>query len=220
MNEKEQKEFANYLVAEAKSQNINPETYIKSITKDEKKLREAYNRFQAYKQKAKQKAEHGAKLNYLKQLSNKCAEDEELYYYKKGGTVGCGCKKKKMAEGGSTPKKVSNVVNEFKKSREKANPSDTVHVNGRIYSVEDSEGKLRDPRFPRYSNSQYQKDLKSKKADARARATKQDEATSYKKGDKICPKCGQVHKADLGCTVAKFKMHRYGGSLNGVPFRV
>jgi len=29
-----------------------------------------------------------------------------------------------------------------------------------------------------------------------------------KKGDKVCPKCGKVHSAGMGCTVAKFKMHR------------
>jgi len=29
-----------------------------------------------------------------------------------------------------------------------------------------------------------------------------------KKGDKVCPKCGKVHAAGMGCTVAKFKAHR------------
>ena len=42
----------------------------------------------------KQKALHGAKLNYFKSLKHQCAEDEEVVYYKKGGSVGCGCKKK------------------------------------------------------------------------------------------------------------------------------
>lgn len=40
------------------------------------------------------KAQRGAKLNYIRHLSHKCAEDEELVYFKKGGRVGCGCKKK------------------------------------------------------------------------------------------------------------------------------
>jgi len=59
-----------------------------------------------------QKAAHGAKLNYIKKLSHKCADDEELYYFKKGGSVDCGCKKK-MEDGGKTTKK-KNSVNEFK----------------------------------------------------------------------------------------------------------
>jgi hypothetical protein len=43
-----------------------------------------------------QAARHGAKLNYLKSLKNKCAEDEELVYFKKGGSIDCGCKKKEI----------------------------------------------------------------------------------------------------------------------------
>jgi hypothetical protein len=39
-----------------------------------------------------------------------------------------------------------------------------------------------------------------------------------KKGGEVCPKCGKVHSAGIGCAVAKFKMHRQGGSLNGIPF--
>ena len=48
-----------------------------------------------------QKAARGAKLNYIKQLSHKCADDEELFYFKRGGTVDCGCRKKKMEDGGT-----------------------------------------------------------------------------------------------------------------------
>jgi hypothetical protein len=45
---------------------------------------------------------HGAKLNYFKNLKHQCADDEELVYYKKGGSVDCGCKKKK--DGGEIKK--------------------------------------------------------------------------------------------------------------------
>jgi hypothetical protein len=34
------------------------------------------------------------KLNYVKNLKNQCADDEELVYFKKGGALGCGCRKK------------------------------------------------------------------------------------------------------------------------------
>lgn len=46
------------------------------------------------------KAAHGAKLEYIKSISHKCNDDEELVYFKRGGQVGCGCKKKKMEDGG------------------------------------------------------------------------------------------------------------------------
>jgi hypothetical protein len=29
-----------------------------------------------------------------------------------------------------------------------------------------------------------------------------------KKGGEVCPKCGKVHAAGMGCDVAKFKMHQ------------
>ena len=61
----------------------------------------------------KQKAAHGAKLNYFKSLKHKCADDEELYYYKKGGSVGCGCKKKE--DGGEITKAwKGSAVDKFK----------------------------------------------------------------------------------------------------------
>ena len=64
-----------------------------------------------------QKAAHGAKLNYIKKLSHKCADDEELYYFKKGGSVDCGCKKK-MEDGGKTTKKKSSI-DDFKNRKVK-----------------------------------------------------------------------------------------------------
>lgn len=73
----------------------------------------------AVQQMFSQKARHGAKLNYIKSLKNQCAEDEELYYYKKGGSVGCGCKKKE--DGGfltdmvkNAKKKANDAVQRFR----------------------------------------------------------------------------------------------------------
>ena len=34
-----------------------------------------------------------------------------------------------------------------------------------------------------------------------------------KKGDKVCPKCGKVHAAGIGCSIAKFKYRKLGGLL-------
>ena len=107
---KEIKEFQKYIVAEAQSQNKDPEAYIKELGEDG--LKEAYKRYQTYKKKQAQKAAHGAKLQYLKSLKNKCAEDEELVYYKKGGNIDCGCVKK--AQNGEKITKPTNVVEAFK----------------------------------------------------------------------------------------------------------
>ncbi len=109
-NNKEIQEFQKYIVAEAQSQNKDPETYIKELGEDG--LKEAYKRYQTYKKKQAQKAAHGAKLQYLKSLKNKCAEDEELVYYKKGGNIDCGCVKK--AQQGEKITKPANVVEAFK----------------------------------------------------------------------------------------------------------
>ncbi len=70
------------------------------------------NQKKQQQQQAK-KAAHGAKLNYFKSLKNQCAEDEEVVYYKKGGSVTCGCKKKE--DGGEVPTaKKGSVIDKFK----------------------------------------------------------------------------------------------------------
>lgn len=87
---------------------------------------------QAIQGKAK-KAEHGAKLEYVKGLKKTCAKDEELVYFKNGGKAGCGCKKKvkpvkkakcgtavekfkKMQQGGIAPKSKDRYKNGKKDS--------------------------------------------------------------------------------------------------------
>lgn len=106
----EVKEFQKYIIAEAQSQNKDPETYIKELGEDG--LKEAYKRFQEHKKKQAQKAAHGAKLQYFKSLKNKCAEDEQLVYFKRGGIVDCGCTKK--AKEGEKITKPTNAVEAFK----------------------------------------------------------------------------------------------------------
>lgn len=57
-------------------------------------------------------ARHGAKLNYVKALKNQCPDGYELFYYKKGGMLKCGCAGKKFEDGGRTEKE--NSVTKFK----------------------------------------------------------------------------------------------------------
>lgn len=72
---------------------------------------------QSLQQQQTRAARHGAKLNYIKSLKHQCAEDEELYYFKTGGKVGCGCKKK----GGEIQKesKKNDAISNFKNKNKK-----------------------------------------------------------------------------------------------------
>ena len=193
-----------------------------------------------------QVAKHGAKLNYLKSLKNKCAEDEELYYFKKGGSMGCGCKKKE--QGGELKEKKESTVSKFKKacggfkvkfmtggqSPKKKNldqaSKDSIEINDKqnMELMSERPGKLiPNPKYdkgktddraqlwvPDRTKTPYKKEEKVKKDCGGSKM-------KLKKGDKVCPKCGKVHAAGAGCmlsSVKKFKMHKQGGSLNGVPF--
>lgn len=51
-------------------------------------------------QMMKQQAKHGAKLNYIARLRNKCPEGQELVYYAKGGKICSACMGKKLEQGG------------------------------------------------------------------------------------------------------------------------
>ena len=172
-------------------------------------------------------ARHGTKLNYIKALKNQCPDGYEPFYYKKGGMVKCGCSGKKFEDGGKTKKE--DAVTKFKKTvkartgtaapqpkpKSKNDPvyhkgrtklaekypvgRDTVHVNGRPYSLTNDEGQRLNTSYPEYGKKLYQADLKSKKKDAKARVQKADEISTYKCGNKV-------------------KKHNNGGSLNGIPF--
>ena len=87
---------------------------------------------QAFEQKT-QAARHGAKLNYLKSLKNQCAEDEEVYYYKKGGAVECGCVKKEQ-QGGKTPQKNTKPIDKFKKDQQKKTEK-LIHQNYQMVNI-------------------------------------------------------------------------------------
>ena len=164
-------------------------------------------------------ARHGIKLNYVKSLKNKCAEDEEVVYYKKGGSVKCGCKKKE--EGGEVKKDCGgSKMKKFKMAKggqqSYINPNDTVHVNGKAYVLTNMNGtpvnkKLK---FPKYEGKVEKEDrAKAQKGDkdAKRRQAKAEEITA--------PKCGgKVKKHQEGSIITKFRMHRQGGSLNRIPF--
>ena len=226
-------------------------------------INQAAQAFTEALQQQVQAARHGAKLQYLKSLKHQCAEDEELYYYKKGGSLGCGCKKK-MKEGGQTS---NNPVNKFKEIRKAqsgtknytkdqlAGREPVKVVNGVKYFLNGDGQVVKDPKGrgsakPGDKNWKTveqtydektgkmrpatQAEIEQRKKNRQDASKGKGEGTpqrkkggelkkncggsKLKKGAKVCPKCGKIHAAGMGCAVAKFKMHRQGGSLNGIPF--
>ena len=190
------------------------------------------------------KAAHGTKLEYFRTLKNQCPEGEELVYYKKGGQVNCGCKKK---EGGEIENaKKGTAIDKFK--ARKAEPGMKM-----LSLVESRKGR---------QNAQDEA-AKRKLAEERKRKTwgatsmvigkdiqpgsgndtsKQGEAAAqyylglgyHKQGSDQHPKktekkaCGsKLIKDKKGSAIAKFKAakcgsklkkHLQGGSLNRIPF--
>ena len=194
--------------------------------KNEEEVKKYYAQYQQEKAKAsteqKQKALHGAKLNYFRTLKHQCEEDEELYYYKKGGRVGCGCKKKE--DGGEVTKaEKGTAVDKFKKAKkgfqvpQQINPNDTIHINGQIRSLTDKPIKDKNNTYKSLTLEEYKK-LKDKDKN---RVDIKDAAHGrqvHKCGGKVKRDCGGSKLKACNGAVAKFKIHRQGGSLNGIPF--
>lgn len=197
-----------------------------------KDIKQAAQTFQQVVQQQTQAARHGAKLNYIKSLKNQCAEDEEVVYYKKGGSVGCGCKKKedggeiKKAEQGAVARFKEGYKQTYEKQQAKTpiSPNDTVHIQNpktKKMEVRDLSGKHK--QYKPLTKEEYQKQSNSKKNDIDTKGYKKGGKTEkdcggskmklQKKGGEVCPKCGKVHSAGIGCAVAKFKAHRQGGTL-------
>lgn len=197
----------------------------------------------AIAQQGSQMARRGAKLNYLKKITNSCPAGTQLTYFRAGGQICSKCEaiakkeqkggvmdniKKEMMQNGGKAKQIKNKTT--------INPTDTVHVNKTPYSLTNTDGSKVNPKspYPKYSAAQYQKDRKSKDPDARRRAQKADEISSEKRGGqmkkdcggskllakkgvkaKACPKCGKVHsgKCNCGC---KMKKHQLGGIITAM----
>ena len=173
---------------------------IQAIQQDPKQLEQALGMFMEEMQAQKtQSAKHGAKLNYLKSLKHQCAEDEEVVYFKKGGSVDCGCQKKKMETGG--PVKKGNTVAKFKNdySSKRVKDSEEAYFSG----TADHE---------RYKP--LKQELPKKKV--QTSGTVKKEVNKYKKLDNKLPEkkaCGDKIKkheqgAKINPIIAKFKATR------------
>ena len=190
------------------------EKTVKTYQDNKEDIQKAAQTFTQELQTKIQAKRHGSKLNYVKSLKNQCADDEELYYYKKGGSVGCGCKKKE--QGGELKEKKESVVNKFKAIK-KNQDGDKLLKKLSDKALNDSISKYNKPYPKEYtSEDKIKQEEKLEKFEAekeRRKNIKKDCGGSKMKlgkGDKI-------KSAGAGC-IAKFKMHKQGGSLNGIPF--
>ena len=151
------------------------------------------NKIQTYLTK---KALHGTKLNYFKSLKNQCAEDEEVVYYKQGGSVGCGCKKKE--DGGQVNKaSIGGIVERFKnRAKQKFEEAKKLADKKEADKAFKEHRMIPGKHLPRGNDNVTEAERK--------------DVTRDLKGSKIKKNCGGA--------VAKFKMHRQGGSLNNILF--
>ena len=93
------------------------QNYLKGLDESKQKaLAQKYQQWkEAKKKKQATKAAHGAKLDYVKSLKHVCPEGQELYYFKKGGNIECGCKGKIMEKGAKVEEAKCGAVAKFKK---------------------------------------------------------------------------------------------------------
>lgn len=228
MDEKKAERFVSFLKNKYGEEGAKKK--IQKIQKTGKVDDEDLKEFQASEQKQQQtqakKALHGAKLNYFKSLKHQCAEDEEVVYYKKGGSVGCGCKKKE--DGGKikndSTKKEPGIIDKFKNFI-KGNSDSNKQQKKEPYktTTPDKNGEYKDNRG---NIILTRKGISERERILNANHNEEGKADPNKKIQQKKKCGGKVKKNEDGskikknCSgaVAKFKMHRQGGSLNGIPF--
>lgn len=163
-------------------------------------MNQAAQAFQQTLQSKTVAAKHGAKLQYLKNLKHQCAEDEEVVYFKKGGSVDCGCQKKKGGEiekAQNGTKTVSKFKNDY--SSKKVKDSEEAYFNGTADHA-------------RYEP--LKQELPKRKTQVSGKVTRIK--SEYKPLKQQLPKKAQNSKNNEA--VERFKKHRQGGSLNRIPF--
>ena len=193
-------------------------------TQDMTKAAQAFQQAaQTLQQQQTQTMKHGAKLQYIKNLKHQCAEDEELIYYKKGGSVDCGCKKKK---GGEIEKSEKGPVAKFKEIRKGKTGFD-------ITAYADATGSQGGFKKAKKKKLEYNKPGNNKPVtnvatqDKNPGSTKQpmqeaEERARHKNNYNNLKKGGEVKKECSGSKViakfkakcgTKMKKHQYGGPL-------
>ena len=206
-----QEQFLQFLVQKSGAKSKKElEDYVKSLGEDG--LQKAYEEFAQVMQKQAKKAQHGTKLQYFRFLKNRCAEDEELYYYKKGGSLGCGCKKK-MEEGGQTPKK--SPIDKFRNAWTKKDEQklDSLSSQKKLTPQGQKEKERLQNKFKKAPNRKDYEIEEGKKGTKLSKDCGGSALKLKKKGGEVCPKCGKIHAAGMGCIVAKFKAAKCGAKM-------
>ena len=171
---------------------------------------------------ATRKAAHGAKLNYFRKLKNQCPEGEELYYYKKGGKAGCGCRKKENS-GEIVTAKEGSAVEKFKKGQFGLRTNELVK-NHQDKKKEEEKKKKANTWGASTKYIAKPKNVDPKKMPQDNTVPNEDIPSHDKKANR--KKCGGKVEKDCNGAVAKFKAkcgsklkkHQQGGSLNSIPF--
>ena len=210
-----QEQFLQFLVQKSGAKSKKElEDYVKSLGEDG--LQKAYEEFAQVMQKQAKKAQHGTKLQYFRFLKNRCAEDEELYYYKKGGSLGCGCKKKE--DGGEVVRASMGVIASFKEDQKKKKEQQQPQ---KLKWTDAKEKELKTLSEKKTLTSQEKQRLQQLRNEFKNSSnTKDYELEEGKKGMKVEKDCGGstvIAKFKAKCGT-KMKKHEQGGSLNGVPF--
>lgn len=212
-----QKEFISWCKSKNKQPKSEDETKQLFVAFMKEKHPEEYKQAVQNQQKQQQaqtkKAAHGTKLTYFKSLKNQCAEDEEVTYFKKGGSVRCGCKKKE--DGGEIAKAQNGSAVDKFKNRQKSEKKDIQWTNKDDRKLDSL--VMRKEYHKKPLTQQGEKDLKNlkerfKKSSNKNKFELQEEKCGGKvkkneDGSKINKDCG-------GSAIKKFKMHFWGGKLN------
>lgn len=202
-------------------------------TQDMTKAAETFSQAAQTLQQQTQTMKHGAKLQYIKSLKHQCAEDEELIYYKKGGSVDCGCKKKKGGEIEKTEKGPIAKFKEIRKGKTGFDITAYADATGSQGGFRNAEKKKKPKSGTWGATTQYipGKNIQRGSGNNTSEQEKKDKsAKDYyagkqhiqgkKSGGEVKKDCGGSKvianfKAKCG---SKLKKHQQGGSLNGIPF--
>lgn len=194
-------------VVQAAQQNPEALKAAVQVFQETQDIKQAAQTFVQAVQQKTQAAKHGAKLNYIKSLKHQCAEDEEVYYFKKGGSVGCGCRKKE--DGGEVTKasKGCSAIKKFKASYGTKFP-ESKKPNSNASKVEQNFLKDRD----KYRlKKQKEEEAYKKRIEGYNRQYQEDQDANVGEEREKKP----IVKKSCG---SKLKKHFNGGSLNRIPF--
>lgn len=219
MDKQKAERFAQYLVSKYGEDGAKKK--IQKIQKTGKVDQEDLKGFAESEQKSKGKTPkdlHGAKLNYIKTLKHQCADDEELVYYKVGGKVDCGCKKK---GGDIEPKKEcgGGAVAKFKMTRKAqggwlARLADATGSQGGFRKAQQEQKKEKEKK-----QQDQQKEGWNKHGDyvVRKKNIKERErqlASNKTEEETTPPKINRgMYKNSKGGAVAEFKKARCGSKM-------